>query len=69
MKRVSVLAVFLTFALTLGIIGGSAQAADKVFKWKCQAHWPTASSSYEASLIQIIGELKEETGGRLIIEP
>jgi TRAP-type mannitol/chloroaromatic compound transport system substrate-binding protein len=69
MKRGSVVALLSTIVLAVGMIAGSVQAADKVYKWKCQSHWPTASSSYEASLIQIIAELKEKTNGRLIIEP
>lgn len=45
------------------------EAAEKVFKWRCQSHWPTASSSYKDSLIRLSDRLKERTNGRLIIEP
>jgi TRAP-type mannitol/chloroaromatic compound transport system substrate-binding protein len=45
------------------------EAAEKVFRWRCQSHWPTASSSYKDSLIRLADKIKEETKGRLIIEP
>jgi len=44
-------------------------AAGKVFKWKCQSHWPTASPSYQDSLLSLIDKLKKRSDGRLIIEP
>ena len=47
----------------------SSRAAEKVFKWRCQSHWPTASSSYKDSLIRLSNNLKERTNGRLVVEP
>ena len=46
-----------------------AMAAENVIKWKCEAHWPTSSSSYKGSLLTVVDRLKERTNGRLIIEP
>jgi TRAP-type mannitol/chloroaromatic compound transport system substrate-binding protein len=48
---------------------GPSFGAEKVTKWKCQSHWPTASSSYKDSLIRLAEKVKERTNGRLIIEP
>ncbi|MBW2050695.1 MAG: TRAP transporter substrate-binding protein DctP [Deltaproteobacteria bacterium] len=53
----------------LALTNNTAIAADKVIKWKCQSHWPTASSSYKDSLLVIAEKLKTRTNGRLIIEP
>lgn len=47
----------------------SAAAAEKVITWKIQSHWPTASSSYEDSLMKLVKELKAKTDGRLVLEP
>lgn len=61
----------LVLALT-GILvtsSGTAMAAGKVIKWRCQVHWPTSSSSYKDSLLVVIDRLKEQTNGQLIIEP
>ncbi|UCH06114.1 MAG: TRAP transporter substrate-binding protein DctP, partial [Deltaproteobacteria bacterium] len=46
-----------------------AAAAEEVIKWRCQVHWPAASSSYKDSLLVVIDRLKKRTNGRLIIEP
>jgi TRAP-type mannitol/chloroaromatic compound transport system substrate-binding protein len=50
-------------------VGGSALAAEKVYTWKCPAHWPAASSSYKDSLMVVAERVKERTNGRLILEP
>jgi|SaaInl8_200m_RNA_FD_contig_31_1819116_length_1931_multi_9_in_0_out_0_1 TRAP-type mannitol/chloroaromatic compound transport system substrate-binding protein len=44
-------------------------AADKVFRWKIQSHWPASSSSYQASLVVVAEKLKKVTNGRLILQP
>ncbi len=59
--------MFLTGILVIS--NQPAMAAEKVIKWRCQVHWPTASSSYKASLLVVIERLKKRTNGRLIIEP
>lgn len=46
-----------------------ADGAQAQTRWKCQSHWPSASPSYDDSLIKVVNQLKERTGGRLIIEP
>lgn len=61
---VVVLACFATFTLCTPEAG----AADKVFKWKMQTHWPASSSSYSASAEVVVKKLKERTNGRLEIE-
>jgi TRAP-type C4-dicarboxylate transport system substrate-binding protein len=50
-------------------LGGPAFAAEKVYTWKCPAHWPAASSSYKDSLLVVAERIKVRTKGRLIIEP
>lgn len=59
--------VFLLFGLSLGI--QVSHSAEKVIKWKCQSHWPTASSSYKDSLLRLVENIKTRTNGRLVIEP
>ena len=60
----------LAFAVALpAAMNDSANAEDKVYKWKIQSHWPASSSSYEDSLKKVAEELKEKTDGRLILEP
>jgi len=55
--------------VALSGFGGPVLAADKVFTWKCPAHWPASSSSYKDSLEVVAERVKERTNGRLIIEP
>ncbi len=58
------------FGMLVMISGlGNVHAADKVITWKCPAHWPMASSSYNDSLVVVAERIKERTNGRLIIEP
>ena len=60
----------LALCLVLGPLSNDeVNAADEVFKWKCVAHWPMASSSYKDSLLVIAERVKKRTNGRLIIEP
>ena len=62
--------VFILILSALFIIpAGTATAADPVIKWKCQVHWPTSSTSYAGSLLDIIERVKQATNGRFIIEP
>lgn len=49
-------------------VGDTALAAEKVYRWKCQVHWPTASVSYKDSAEVVVNRLKERTGGRLDIQ-
>lgn len=59
--------VFLLAGFCLGI--QVSHSAEKVIKWKCQSHWPTASSSYKDSLLRLVENIKTRTNGRLVIEP
>jgi TRAP-type mannitol/chloroaromatic compound transport system substrate-binding protein len=63
--------LFFVFSLAGSVLltGGTAVAAGKVHKWKCQSHWPSASPSYADTLLVIVEKLKKRTNGRLIIEP
>ena len=47
---------------------GAAQADDETITWRVQSHWPSASTSYEASLVKLRDELYERTDGRLELE-
>ena len=61
---VVVLACFTAFTLWTP----EADAADKVYKWKMQTHWPQSSSSYADSAEVVVKKLQERTNGRLQIE-
>lgn len=74
MRIKGLLAVLLTAVLAFAValpaaMNDSANAEDKVYKWRIQSHWPTSSSSYEDSLKKVAEELKEKTDGQLILEP
>ncbi|MBW2092707.1 MAG: twin-arginine translocation pathway signal protein, partial [Deltaproteobacteria bacterium] len=77
MKKTSKVFYFISvFMLALAILtsgltltNNTAMAAGKVIKWKCQSHWPTASSYYKDSLLVIAEKIKTRTNGRMIIEP
>lgn len=45
-----------------------AAAEDEVITWRVQSHWPSASSSYEDSLVLLKNTLDERTNGRLQLE-
>lgn len=55
----------------VGFLTGAqpSHSAEKVIKWKCQSHWPTASSSYKDSLLRLVENVRTRTQGRLVIEP
>jgi len=73
MKVKEIFGLVLFFSMVLCLVAvpfsGSIHAADKVFKWKVQSHWPSASPSYKGSLLVIVDKLKKRTNGRLILEP
>ena len=72
MKRTSLFFVVCMFALAgfvfFSMAAPPAEAADKVYKWKCQVHWPASSVSFKDSAQAVIARLKERTNGRLDIE-
>ncbi len=72
MRRPSLVSWIAVLALVWGVVlfagTGNVQAADEIIKWKCQVHWPTASSSYADSAEAVIKRIKERTNGRLDIE-
>lgn len=45
-----------------------AVAASDVIKWRCEAHWPTSSTSYSAGAQVVIDKIKKGTNGKLDIE-
>ncbi len=63
----------LTFSLFLGLLfsmaASPALSAEKVTKWKLQAHFPAASPSWTDSVLVVVDTIKERTNGRLVIEP
>jgi TRAP-type mannitol/chloroaromatic compound transport system substrate-binding protein len=64
------LLITLAFCLVVApLTAPAADAADKVIKWKVQAHWPASSSSYKGSLLVVAKRIKERTNGRLILQP
>ena len=71
-KIFGLVSVFMSVVFLMGIglvFDQPAMAAEKVIKWKCEAHWPTSSSSYKGSLLTVVERLKKRTNGRLILEP
>jgi len=44
-------------------------AADNVIRWRCQAYQPASSALWEGSTLRFVKTIKEQTGGRLVIEP
>ena len=43
------------FLMGIGLLSNQpAMAAENVIKWKCEAHWPTSSSSYKGSLLVVV---------------
>ncbi len=51
------------------VLPGAAFAQDQeTTTWRVQSHWPTASSSYEDSLVRLKNVLEERTDGRLELD-
>ncbi|MGD9124602.1 MAG: TRAP transporter substrate-binding protein DctP [Desulfarculaceae bacterium] len=67
---------FVFIALTAFVLASTAfvvdvqsvQADDKVYKWKCQGHWPMASTSFAGSGKAVVELVKKRSKGRLDIE-
>ncbi|KMY65723.1 hypothetical protein AAU61_20775 [Desulfocarbo indianensis] len=71
LKRVCVfisLAAFLIAPAAFMLDAKTAQAKDEVYHWKCQGHWPMASTSYSGSGQAVAELVKKRTNGRLVIE-
>lgn len=68
MKRI--LNPLFVFALTIGFIGSFliGTPALAVIKWKVSCHYPSASPSYQASVIKVAKEIEKRTNGRMQIE-
>lgn len=66
-KTVTIIGIITLYLLVFGL-PGAAVAADKVIKWKVQTHWPASSPSYKGSGMVVAEQVKEATGGRLILE-
>ncbi len=49
------------------VLPGAGMAQEKI-TWRVQTHWPSASSSFEGSLVRIKNKIAECTGDRLILE-
>lgn len=63
-KAFSGAAIALTAALALP---GFATAQDTT-TWRVQSHWPSASSSYEDSLVRLKNQIEERTEGRVKLQ-
>jgi TRAP-type mannitol/chloroaromatic compound transport system substrate-binding protein len=65
---VAILVLSLACFSALNLGATNAEAAEKVYKWKMQTHWPASSSSFAASAQVLVKTLKERTNGRIDIE-
>lgn len=43
-------------------------SAQDVIRWRVQSHWPSASSSFDDSLVFLKERLEERTDGRLVLQ-
>lgn len=59
------LAIALSASLSLP---GIAAAEEKTTTWRVQSHWPSASSSYEDSLVRLKNQIEERTDGRVKLQ-
>lgn len=50
----------------LAILPGVSAAQESV-EWRVQSHWPSASSSYQDSLVRLKEQIEERTEGRVIL--
>ena len=55
-------------ALAAAIALPQMAAAQDVTKWRVQSHWPSASSSFEDSLVRLKNEIERRTEGRLQLQ-
>ncbi|MFV8836636.1 TRAP transporter substrate-binding protein DctP [Aquisalimonas sp.] len=60
--------VSVMIGLGLALPHAGATADDETITWRVQSHWPSASTSYEASLEKLRDQLYERTDGRLELE-
>jgi TRAP-type C4-dicarboxylate transport system substrate-binding protein len=58
----------LVTAVAIGALAPAAGSAQETIRWKVQSHWPSASSSYEDSLVRLKNEISECTNGRLELQ-
>lgn len=63
----SLVLALISFA-AVTVCAPTVHAADKVYRWKMQTHWPPSSVSFAASAQTLVKTLKERTNGRLDIE-
>lgn len=63
--RRGLLAIALIAGLTSAALFTSTASAQESTTWRVQSHWPTASSSYEGSLVRIKNIIEERTDGRV----
>lgn len=63
--RRGLIAIALTASLTTAALFAGTASAQQSTTWRVQSHWPTASSSYEGSLVRIKNIIEERTDGRV----
>ncbi|MAM00592.1 MAG: twin-arginine translocation pathway signal protein [Alteromonadaceae bacterium] len=70
MKSFATIRSHLRSAAAIGLVAtlalpGFAAAEEKSTTWRVQSHWPSASSSYEDSLVRLKNQIEERTEGRV----
>lgn len=55
-------------ALAVSAVLPQMAAAQEVTKWRVQSHWPSASSSYNDSLVRLKDQIEKRTEGRLQLQ-
>lgn len=61
-------AAALALATTFALPGIAAAQEQKTTTWRVQSHWPSASSSYEDSLVRLKDQIEERTEGRVKLQ-
>lgn len=54
-------------AVSALVILPGVSAAQESVEWRVQSHWPSASSSYQDSLVRLKEQIEERTEGRVIL--
>lgn len=61
-------AAAMALATTFALPGIAAAEEQKTTTWRVQSHWPSASSSYEDSLVRLKNQIEERTEGRVKLQ-
>ena len=55
--------VFFLMAIVFNV-----EAADKIYNWKCQTHFPISSASFKPSILTLVDNIEKNTNGALKIQ-